>query len=132
MTQPDLDNITATDLSDDERLSTLYLEAVRRKFWPNNLTAVLEFLVFCCKGAEGRPPRHARQTLLRPHKAQRHTLHHRRHRTGSHVSCEQATTVNSLWREQGGSMIRLLYCQRKPNSRSLAAIRKTLAICRVL
>ena len=25
MTQPDLDNITATDLSDDERLSTLYL-----------------------------------------------------------------------------------------------------------
>lgn len=49
MTQPDLDNITATDLSDDERLSTLYLEAVRRKFWPNNLTAVLEFWCFAAK-----------------------------------------------------------------------------------
>ena len=43
MTRPDLDNIAAADLRDDEHLSLLYLEAVRRKFWPNNVIAVLEF-----------------------------------------------------------------------------------------
>ena len=43
LTQPNLNNITAADLRDDERLSLLYFEAVRRKFWPNNVTAVLEF-----------------------------------------------------------------------------------------
>ena len=34
---PDFDNINAADLSDDDRLKALYLEAVRRKFWPNNV-----------------------------------------------------------------------------------------------
>ena len=43
MSQPDFDNITDRDLRDDERLSALYLEAVRRKFWSNNPTAVLNF-----------------------------------------------------------------------------------------
>ena len=43
MSQPDFDNITDRDLRDDERLSALYLEAVRRKFWTNNPTAVLNF-----------------------------------------------------------------------------------------
>ena len=43
MTRPNLDNIAAADLRDDERLSLLYLEAVSRKFWSNSVTAVLEF-----------------------------------------------------------------------------------------
>ena len=43
MSAPDFDNITDRDLRDDERLSALYLEAVRRKFWSNNPTAVLNF-----------------------------------------------------------------------------------------
>ena len=47
--QPDFDNITATDLREDERLSLLYLEAVRRKFWPNTTTAVLDFWSFAEK-----------------------------------------------------------------------------------
>ena len=41
--KPDFDNITARDLSEDDRLSALYLEAVRRKFWPNSSRDVLEF-----------------------------------------------------------------------------------------
>ena len=40
---PDFDNITGSDLSDDDRLRLLYLEAVRRKFWPNTARDVLEF-----------------------------------------------------------------------------------------
>ena len=43
MTKPDFDNITEQDLLVDERLSALYLEAVRRKFWTNTPTAVLDF-----------------------------------------------------------------------------------------
>ena len=43
MIQPDFDSITDQDLHDDDRLSTLYLEAVRRKFWDNTPKAVLEF-----------------------------------------------------------------------------------------
>ena len=43
MSKPDFDNITDRDLRDDERLSALYLEAVRRKFWSNSPTAVLNF-----------------------------------------------------------------------------------------
>ena len=43
MTEPDFDNITEKDLLVDERLSALYLEAVRRKFWPNSPAAVLDF-----------------------------------------------------------------------------------------
>ena len=46
---PDFDNINAADLSDDDRLKALYLEAVRRKFWPNNVRAVLEFFCFAEK-----------------------------------------------------------------------------------
>ena len=46
---PDFDNINAADLSDDDRLKALYLEAVRRKFWPNNVCAVLEFFCFAEK-----------------------------------------------------------------------------------
>ena len=40
---PHFDNITGSDLSDDDRLRLLYLEAVRRKFWPNTARDVLEF-----------------------------------------------------------------------------------------
>ena len=43
LTQPDFDNITDQDLRDDDRLAALYLEAVRRKFWNNTPTAVLDF-----------------------------------------------------------------------------------------
>ena len=46
---PDFDNITADDLSDDDRLKMLYLEAVRRKFWPNNVRAVLDLFSFAEK-----------------------------------------------------------------------------------
>ena len=45
----DFDNITAEDLGDDDRLKLLYLEAVRRKFWPNNLRAALEFFCYAEK-----------------------------------------------------------------------------------
>ena len=40
---PDFDDITTADLSNDDRLSTLYLEAVRRNFWPNSTRHVLDF-----------------------------------------------------------------------------------------
>ena len=40
---PNFDNITLQDLSDNDRLSLMYLEAVRRKFWPNTPRHVLEF-----------------------------------------------------------------------------------------
>jgi len=40
----DFDNITAQDLRDNERLSLLYIEAVRRGFWKNNSHAALEFV----------------------------------------------------------------------------------------
>ena len=43
MKAPDLDNITPTDLRDDERLALLFVEAVRRKFTSNTQLAVLEF-----------------------------------------------------------------------------------------
>ena len=43
--EPDLDAITQHDLRDDERLKTLYVEAVRRGFWRNNTRDALEF--FC-------------------------------------------------------------------------------------
>ena len=46
---PDFDNITHTDLSNDNRLSTLYVEAVRRKFVPNSVCDVLEFWCFAEK-----------------------------------------------------------------------------------
>ena len=46
---PDFDNILADDLRDDDRLKTLHLEAVRRKFWPNNVRTVLEFFSFTAK-----------------------------------------------------------------------------------
>ena len=45
----DFDNITAEDLGDDDRLKLLYLEAVRRKFWPNNHHAALEFFCYAEK-----------------------------------------------------------------------------------
>ena len=41
--KPDFDNITAQDLSDDNRLAELFIEAVRRKFWPNSAREVLKF-----------------------------------------------------------------------------------------
>ena len=40
---PDFDKITGSDLADDDRLRLLYVEAVRRKFWPNTARDVLEF-----------------------------------------------------------------------------------------
>ena len=45
----DFDNITAEDLGDDDRLKLLYLEAVRRKFWPNNHHAALDFFCYAEK-----------------------------------------------------------------------------------
>ena len=52
MSAPDFDNITERDLRADERLSALYLEAVRRNFWPNNPTAVLGFWCLAEKALE--------------------------------------------------------------------------------
>lgn len=49
MLPPDLDNITAGALRSDERLSELYLEAVRRKFLTNSPSTVLEFWCFAEK-----------------------------------------------------------------------------------
>ena len=46
---PDFNNITADDLSDNERLKALYLEAIRRKLWPNNPRAALDFFCFAEK-----------------------------------------------------------------------------------
>ena len=43
MKAPDLDNITLTDLQDNERLAQLFVEAVRRRFTANTQLAVLEF-----------------------------------------------------------------------------------------
>ena len=43
MSAPDLDNIDAADLRDNERLGALYLEAVHRKFWANTDQSVLDF-----------------------------------------------------------------------------------------
>ena len=40
---PDFDKITGSDLADDDRLRLLYVEAVRRKFWPNTARDVLGF-----------------------------------------------------------------------------------------
>lgn len=40
---PDFDNISRSDLSDDDSLRLLYLEAVRRQFWTNTARDVLEF-----------------------------------------------------------------------------------------
>ena len=42
MEPPDLDNMSAADLRDDERLAALYREAVRRIFWPASARAVLD------------------------------------------------------------------------------------------
>lgn len=39
----DFDNITAADLTDNDKLKALYLEAVRRGFWKNDSHSVLEF-----------------------------------------------------------------------------------------
>ncbi|MEL6170388.1 MAG: replication protein RepA [Pseudomonadota bacterium] len=39
----DFDNITAADLSNDEKLQMLYCEAVRRGFWRNEAGRVLDF-----------------------------------------------------------------------------------------
>ena len=46
---PDFDQITAPDLSDAERLKALYVEAVRRGFWPNNDQAALDFFALAEK-----------------------------------------------------------------------------------
>jgi len=40
---PDIDQITEADLRSDSAMTTLYLEAVRRKFWPNRAETVLDF-----------------------------------------------------------------------------------------
>ena len=52
MSHPDFDNITDRDLRDDERLSALYLEAVRRNFWSNSPTDVLNFWCLAEKALE--------------------------------------------------------------------------------
>lgn len=39
----DLDKITRSDLRNPDTLKELYVEAVRRKFWPNNESASLDF-----------------------------------------------------------------------------------------
>jgi len=61
LSPPDFDNITDRDLRDDERLSALYLEAIRRKFWNNSPAAVLNFWCLAEKAlqddTEGTPGR---------------------------------------------------------------------------
>ena len=56
---PDLDEITARNLRDDEQLKVLYLEAVRRRYWPNSSAAALEFATYAEKAlqddSEGTP-----------------------------------------------------------------------------
>ena len=46
---PTLNAIEARDLRDNDRLSSLYREAVQRGFWPNNAAQVLEFFAYAEK-----------------------------------------------------------------------------------
>ena len=41
--RPDIHHIQREDLVSQERLADLYIEAVRRDYWPNTLAAALEF-----------------------------------------------------------------------------------------
>lgn len=49
---PDLDRIDARDLRDDGRHRDLYVQAVRRGYWPNSLGAALEFGAFAEKALQ--------------------------------------------------------------------------------
>ena len=46
---PDFDRIEAANLRDDERLPALYVDAVRRGFWPNSPQTALEFAAYAEK-----------------------------------------------------------------------------------
>ena len=46
---PDFDRIVERDLRDDARLRLLYIEAVRRRYWPNTTQAALEFVCYAEK-----------------------------------------------------------------------------------
>ena len=46
---PDFDRIAEHDLRDDARLRLLYIEAVRRRYWPNSPQAALEFICYAEK-----------------------------------------------------------------------------------
>lgn len=48
-TQPDIERIEAQDLRDNARLRKLYLQAVRRRYWPNSSAAALEFAAYAEK-----------------------------------------------------------------------------------
>ena len=47
--KPNFDKIERYDLQDSERLKELYIEAVRRGFWPNTEAAALNFFAFAEK-----------------------------------------------------------------------------------
>ena len=49
---PTIDDILTEDLRSDERLGTLYLQAVRRGYWPNTARAALEFMALAEKALE--------------------------------------------------------------------------------
>lgn len=49
---PDIERIEARDLRDDARLRQLYLQAVRRRYWPNSSAAALEFAAYAEKALQ--------------------------------------------------------------------------------
>ena len=49
---PTIDNIRPEDLTSDDRLGALYMQAVRRNYWPNTARAALEFIALAEKALE--------------------------------------------------------------------------------
>ena len=49
---PTIDNVRQEDLTTDERLQTLYMQAVRRRYWANTPGAALEFIALAEKALE--------------------------------------------------------------------------------
>ncbi len=49
---PNIERIEARDLRDDARLRQLYLQAVRRRYWPNSSAAALEFASYAEKALQ--------------------------------------------------------------------------------
>ena len=49
---PTIDDIRPEDLTSDERLGALYMQAVRRNYWPNTPRAALEFIALAEKALE--------------------------------------------------------------------------------
>ena len=49
---PDIERIETVDLRDDDRLKALYVEAVKRRYWPNTAPAALEFFAYAEKALQ--------------------------------------------------------------------------------